>query len=507
VSRRPFESAALSPDEDDTRNAYRGTAYGAGARGRLTMLRVTVVLVVLVVAAPLGARPEADPQPVSLAANKPTQASPMAMPSDVVLVEMTRIGLLAGNYPFVTARFSEETAVFEAPREQAPLRLETVDTEGGLAALAGSWDALVRAMSRPSPFLLHCWLVEWWRHYGEGSRLAVEVAFRGDKLVGALPLITFSRHGLRVGTFIGARQSMLADVLVAEGEGQEVVEALVDRVLASEHDYVDLFGLSDQGRLAALGGTRSLELFQRIEAPVLDISDGWDAAYRAKTNSRKRSHHNHRRRQLAQLGEVELIHARTLAEHEPTLEHAFRLHELRWQGRPDGSGFVTATGKQFTRAVVKELTKIDATRVVLTKVGGRPVAFCWYFVLEGKVYLHRLAFDPAYSRFSPGIVNALDTLRLAAREGATRAEFLGGAERYKVELADGFEPLHLGLGLPGSARGRAAAAARAEWLRLRRRGKSSGLARKVYYGSASVRRRLMRQRDVLRPSGVRQLRD
>jgi CelD/BcsL family acetyltransferase involved in cellulose biosynthesis len=168
---------------------------------------------------------------------------------------------------------------------------------------------------------------------------------------------------------------------------------------------------------------------------------------------------------------------------------------------------VTATGKRFTRAVVEELAEIDATRIVLTKVGERPVAFSWYLLLEGTVFLHRLAFDPAYGRFSPGIVNALDSLRLAAGEGATRAEFLGGAERYKVELASGFEPLHLGLGLPGGARGRAAVAARARWLRLRRRGKSSALARKAYYGSASLRSRLKRQRDVLRPSGVRRLRD
>jgi CelD/BcsL family acetyltransferase involved in cellulose biosynthesis len=397
--------------------------------------------------------------------------------------------------------------MFEALREQAPLRLETVDSEEGLVALADSWDPLVRTMPRASPFLLHCWLVEWWRHYGEGSRLAVEVAFRGDRLVGALPLITFSRHGLRVGTFIGARQSMLADALIAEGEKQEVVEALVDRVLASEHDYVDLFGLSDQGRLAALDGSRRLELFQRIAAPVLDLSDGWEAAYRAKTSSRKRAQHNRRRRQLAELGRVEVIHARTLDELEPALEHAFHLHELRWRGRPDGSGFVTATGKRFTRAVVKELAELDATRIVMTRIGGRPVAFCWYFVLGTTVYLHRLAFDPAFSRVSPGIVNALDTLKYAAREGAVRAEFLGGAERYKVELADGFEPLYLGLGLAGSVRGRAAAAARARWLRLRRRGKSSALAQKVYYGSASMRRRLRRQRDVLRPTGVRRLRD
>ena len=49
--------------------------------------------------------------------------------------------------------------------------------------------------------------------------------------------------------------------------------------------------------------------------------------------------------------------------------------------------------------------------------------------------------------------------------------------------------------------------ARAGWLDLRRRGKSSQLARKAYYGSAPLRRRLMRQRDVLRPSGVRRTGD
>ncbi len=387
------------------------------------------------------------------------------------------------------------------------LRFETVDSEDGLVALGDRWDALVRVMPRPSPFLLHCWVLEWWRHYGDGCRLAVEVAFRGDELVGALPLITFSHRGLQVGTFIGARQSALADALVAQSEGPDLVEALADRVIASGPDYVDLFGLSHEGRLAAMNGRRRLELFQRIEAPVLDLSDGWEAVYRRKTNSPKRGHHKRRRRQLADLGDVEVVHARTLKELEPALEDSFRLHELRWQNRPDGSGFVTATGKQFTRAVLKGLAKIDATRIVLMKIDGRPVAFCWYLLLERRAYLHRLAFDPAFGRFSPGLVSALDSLQLAARDGATRAEFLGGAERYKVELADRFEPLHLGIGWPGSARGRSFVAARAGWLRLRRAGKSSPLARRVYYGTASARRKVTRRRDVLRPSGVRRLGD
>jgi CelD/BcsL family acetyltransferase involved in cellulose biosynthesis len=418
-----------------------------------------------------------------------------------MLVAMTPIGLLPGNYPFVSARVPEAAAASQKPGQ---LRFETISSEDRLVELRDGWDTLVRAMPRPSPFLLHCWVVQWWRHYGEGCRLAVEVAFRGDELVAALPLVTFTHRGLRIATFVGARQSALADALVAEGEGPQVVEALADRVLASDHDYVDLFGLSDKGWLAGLDEPRKLELFERIPAPVIDLSDGWETVFRRKTNSRKRAHHKRSWGLLAKEGRVEVVNARTPGELEWALEEAFRLHELRWRGRPDGSGFVTETGKRFTRAVMQELAEIDVARIVMITIDGRAVAFSWNLLLERIVFLHRLAFDPAYGRCSPGIVNAHNSLELAADEGAVKAEFLGGAERHKVDLADGFEPLYLGLGLPGSAKGRAAVAARSHWLHLRQRGRTSSLARTVYYGTASARRHVMRKRDVLRPSGVRQ---
>jgi CelD/BcsL family acetyltransferase involved in cellulose biosynthesis len=407
----------------------------------------------------------------------------------------------------VTALVSEHASVLETTRERAPLKFETVDSEDAFARLGDQWNELVYAMPRPSPFMLHCWLLQWWRFYGEGCRLAVETAYRGGRLVGALPLVTFSHHGLRVATFVGARQSCLGDVLLAEGEGPELVEALVDRAQAGEHDYADLFGLSADCRLASLDGPRKLRLFQRVEAPVLDLHRGWEATYRAKTDSRKRAHHRRRRRQLAELGKVETRCAHTLDDLEPALEEGFRIHELRWRGRPDGSGLVTDTGKAFNRAANVGLAELGASRIVSLLIDGSTVAFAWYFVIRDRVFLHRMAFDPEFSRCSRGLVNALDSLQIAADEGATRVEFLGGAERYKTELADRFEPLHLGLGLPGSAAGRAVAGTKARYLGLRDRGKSSELTRKVYYGIEPLRRRLSRRRDVLRPSGVRRAGD
>jgi CelD/BcsL family acetyltransferase involved in cellulose biosynthesis len=368
--------------------------------------------------------------------------------------------------------------------------IETVSTAEGFEALQPEWDNLVRAMPRPSPFLLHGWLAEWCRHCG-GAELRVHVARRDGRLVGALPLVLRRRAGLRVATFMGGPESVLADVLLAAGEESDVCEALA-RHAESGCDVVDLHGLPAESRIAAALGRR-LDVIQRLEAPVLDLTDGWDASYRAKTSSKKRSLHRRRRRQLAGLGSLDVSVARSPDELGPALEDAFALHARRWDGRPDGSGFASAAGRRFQRAALSRLAAIDVARIVTLRVAGRAAAFHYYFALEGCRYVHRLAFDPALARFSPGLVNTLDALEAAADEGLQRVEFLGGDERYKVELADRFEPLFDGIGATSSARGRAYAAAHLNGIRLRLRLKRSPRLRRLYFDGVAPVRRLARR--------------
>jgi CelD/BcsL family acetyltransferase involved in cellulose biosynthesis len=374
----------------------------------------------------------------------------------------------------------------------AELTLDTVSSETSFATLENEWDRLVRSRPRPSPFLLHRWLVDWWRHYGEGGELAVHVAYRNGTLVGALPLCVRSSHGLRVLSFVGGDNSSLADVLVADGERPEVAAALVERARSSGQDFADFSGLPANSRLGAVLGSR-LRLIERSEAPVLDLSPGWDAVYRSKLPSKRRNHHRRRRRQLAELGRVEVTVARTEPELEQALEDAFTLHVLRWHGRPDGSGFATPVGRSFNHATVRSLAPLDVPRIVLLKIDGRPVAFHYYLALEGTMYVHRIAFDPAYGQFSPGVINTLDAIEAAAAEGLTRVEFLGGAERYKLELSDHLEPLYQGFGLARTLKGKAAVAGRVGGIRVRIQLKRSHALRRFYFeGLAPARRFLAR---------------
>jgi CelD/BcsL family acetyltransferase involved in cellulose biosynthesis len=360
-----------------------------------------------------------------------------------------------------------------------PVEIETISRLKAFARL-GSWDELVCSMRRPSPFLLHGWLLEWWRHYGRNRSLAVHVARRGEQLVGALPLCRTRRFGLRVTQFLGGTKAPLADLLLRAGEDSATAVKLTERITAGSVDFADLFGMPSDSRLAAAVPPGSLALLERQEAPVLDLSAGWEATYNEKLSSKARSERRRYRRRLEKLGAVEVTIARTPDELGPALEHAFRLHALRWKGRRETSGFSRPHGSAFRRAAMLRLAERDVPRLVTLSVDGRPVAFNLYLLYERTAYGGTMGFDPAFADYRPGVETLLCSLEAAAEEGAERIEFLGGDAPYKRRFADRPEPIHEGIGLASTVRGRAAVEALTRGIRVRRQLKRSRTARRIY---------------------------
>jgi CelD/BcsL family acetyltransferase involved in cellulose biosynthesis len=383
-----------------------------------------------------------------------------------------------------------------AAQQESPT-CTVVERESELADLRLSWDELVHAMPRPSPFLLNTWLIEWYRHYGGGADLFVQAAFRDETLVAALPLVRTSWRGFRVGRFLGGQQSSLADLLLDPSEPEATGAALVAGA-SSGHDFAELFGLAADSRVAQIAGPGELHLFRRADGPVLELTDDWDALYQTKVSSKRRSSARRRMRQLEERGKVEFSVARSRIEVEGLLEDAFRLHTLRWAGRPDGSGFATPTGVSFHRAALTALADQGVVRLATMSIDGRAIAFTLAFALAGRLYGYRMAFDPSFAPYSPGVLTLYELLAAASREGLRRVELLGAADQFKLELADGFEPIYVGLGLPGSARGRAVVTARTSVRRLRERLRSSPAARRAYDTARPLIDRVAHTKDVLK---------
>jgi CelD/BcsL family acetyltransferase involved in cellulose biosynthesis len=335
-------------------------------------------------------------------------------------------------------------------------------------------------MRRPSPFLLHGWLLEWWRHYGKNRKLAIHVATREGRLVGALPLCRTRRFGLRVTEFVGGTKAPLADLMVASDENGATTDRLIDLVRSSGDDFADLFGVPGNSRLAAALPPGSLRLLERLEAPVLDLGAGWEAVYEEKLSSKARGERRRERRRLESLGTVEVSIARTREELRPALEDAFRLHQLRWKGQRETSGFSSPVGRVFHRAALLRLAQQDVPRLVSLRLNGQGIAFSLYLQLQGAIYGLAMAFDPAFARYSPGTETLLCSLESASEEGAQRVEFLGADAPYKRRFADRMEPIYEGIGLPSTVFGRLAVEALVGGIRARRRIKRSETARRLY---------------------------
>jgi CelD/BcsL family acetyltransferase involved in cellulose biosynthesis len=380
----------------------------------------------------------------------------------------------------MATRVAARRLAAEGTPSSSKLRVATIRSEAEFERLIG-WDELVHAMARPSPFLLHGWLLEWWRHFGGDAELAVHVAYRGDHLVGALPLCTRRRFGLRFSEFVGGTWALLADLLLAPGEEESAAGLLVEQAVSSGHDFANLFGLPGSSRLVAALPPDALRLVERLEAPVLDLTAGWEAVYRTRLSSKRRSERRRKRRQLEKLGTVEISVARTAEELEPALDDAYRVHELRWRERHDPTGFVTPAGRRFHRDALLRLAETNVPRLATIRLDGRAIAFALALQLSGRTYGVTMAFDPAYARYGPGADVKLVSLEAAAGEGVTRVELLGAAADHKMRFTDRFEPIYQGIGLARTLRGHAAAEALVGGIRVRRGIKRSTKAQRLYH--------------------------
>lgn len=375
------------------------------------------------------------------------------------------------------------------------MKYETLSSRAAFAAYAEQWDELVRLKARPSPFMLHGWLDAWWEHHGVEREMRVEIASEGQRLLGGVPLEVEHGRGLQVTHFMGRHHAALADVLLTSDAPPEVAAEITRRIGLAGGDYANLFGLPDGSTLAQTIQPPYTS-FARVEAPVADLSAGWDTVYRAKTSSKRRNLHKRRRRQLEELGDVSISIAQSPEDLLRALEESFRLHDLRWTGRPDGSEFTTPIGRDFNRAAVIALGDAGIARILLLELDGKPIAFQYYFLFEQGMYVHRLAFDPALARFSPGQVAILAAIGAAADEGITRIEFLGGNERYKLELADRTAPMHQIICWPRGIRGTIGSRVAAVAISARMRLKRSEALHKLYVDRLAPVRRLVRGRRV-----------
>ncbi|MFM7069080.1 MAG: GNAT family N-acetyltransferase [Actinomycetes bacterium] len=327
-----------------------------------------------------------------------------------------------------------------------------------LGDLSDAWNAAVRAMPHPSPFLL-----SWWVDHAATHRPVVLCCFEGDELVGgaAFEVDHVGRGPVRLERVRLLGQGPLApdhlDVIGAADHRQEVAELVTFWLQRAGQRIVDLDGLSADGALAAALTGAGHVVTDRIGAPWAALPASGDEYLAARPGQLRSTAKRARKRLDADGATIRTVDA---ARADEALADLARLHDGRWA---DESEFLRSW-KTFERAAVAGMRDGSVIISELVAADGDVVATELDLATTDDRGRRTLAFYQAGRRTEHEWRGAGTALRAAVigaacDVGVAEYDLLRGDESYKSDWASERRELlriRFGVGRIGTAAATAA---------------------------------------------------
>ena len=345
------------------------------------------------------------------------------------------------------------------------LAVGCIEDAAAFERLRSEWDELLAASEADCPFLTWEWLYTWWRHLSGSRRLHLVTVRRGGRLLAIAPLAIRRGEPLRLLPFpvleflgSGVVGSDYLDLIIRRGEEEACLSALASHLSGS--------GFTLELSQLRAGSMRVPGLARRLEGmgwrpveeavgvcPYVELTGhGWDS-YLATLSPAHRYNFRRRLRNIHKRFEVRFEQAGDETQRRALLPQLMALHRERWN-RVDVSG---AFNTSALVAFHDEWSQLALQRgwlgLFLLSLDGQPAAALYGFRYQGVFYFYQSGFDPAFNRFSVGMLVLGLAIRNAIEAGMRECDLLHGDEEYKFKWSSGQRRL-LRLSLcPPSARG------------------------------------------------------
>ena len=312
--------------------------------------------------------------------------------------------------------------------------------------LRDEWNGLLESSASRCVFLTHEWLSTWWKHLSAERKLSIVTVCDSGKLIGILPLVIrtpqYRRMMPRLAEFIasGVIGSDYLDAIVESGREREVLGAFSGE-LCRWGLMLQLSQLRGEGSIVAglpqiLAQDGWLAFGARINVcPFIDLSNhSWDT-YLGTLSSSQRYNYNRRLRTLQKTFDLRLDDVRLARDAESALNVVITLHRKRWGSIGNSEAFQTAAVTAFHREFVQLAGAQGWLRLLILSLNDVPVAALYGLRYGSTFYFYQSGFDPAYSRYSVGLVMMGLAIKTAIQDGASEYDLLHGDEEYKFHWA------------------------------------------------------------------------
>lgn len=328
------------------------------------------------------------------------------------------------------------------------ITVEKTNGENIFEILRDDWRKLFAA-TESSPFLSWEWLSTWYKWFGNERTPFILKAFRGNHLIGLMPLCLQEKKvlGIKVRrlSFIGEEVGG-ADYLdfIAQSENKsEVLSAFFDFLRKEENfDVINLENLSSDSataqylhKLYESKNNPNLRYSNKATyvCPKINLKDGWESVLR---NSKRASNFKRRFKQLEKMSGFEFRSITSPSETAEAFERFYKLHEKRWSknGGSELSGHPQLVS--FQRDLVLALSSTGLLRFDEVWVEGECRSSV-YGLDDGRTfYYYNSGYDADWAKYSVGLVLIGLSVKSSIERGNEIYDFLRGDETYKYDWAN-----------------------------------------------------------------------
>ncbi len=319
---------------------------------------------------------------------------------------------------------------------RSELRGEVMCDFAELEKLSSDWERLWQTGGRGEIFQTLAWARAWWQSYRRDFTLCSPVVLQGNRVIGILPLV---KRGNLI-QFLGMPEADYTDLLCEEGREKEVLTVALQALfeLVEPWEECILQHLAKDGRVVRhyqelpRGLRRRMKLVPAGRYQTILLEENREEIF----NSLLGKHHTRRRNnKLKKAGQVTLRRVVNKPEAQQHLDYFFLHHIRRCALLGRESTCARPEFRDFLRALVEELDPTGCLRFEVLELDGRPFAWHFSFLVNGKFLLYQHTFDLDSWDYAPGEVLLSHLLRFAQDNVTREFDFGSGDEAYKGRFA------------------------------------------------------------------------
>ena len=337
-------------------------------------------------------------------------------------------------------------AVTNGEVDSVALSVELVQDDNTFLRMGAVWNRLVDEAKIDHPFLRHEWVRTWWECFKPLGQLHILIVKEGTEPIAIAPLMF--DHGRMYGCAV-RRLRGIANVyterfdLILTRRAKEACRAIW-KALAAQSDSWDMLELrqipegaraAEYLRFSAYEDKFLLGQWHSSDGPYIPINKSWESY--SKTLSKKHlSNMRGRAKGLHRIGDVrhEII---TGGENlNSSLNEAFLLEAAAWKGKAGTAIMSQPDRLSFYRTLLTRAAEGGWLQLHFLTIEGKRIAVQFALLVHNKLYILKSGYDPHYAPFAPSLLLCELMLKDAWKRRMVEVDFLGDAERWKLEWAN-----------------------------------------------------------------------